>query len=365
MAVNIGILGLPNVGKSTLFNAITESTMAAAENFPFCTIEPNKGIVEIPDHRLIQLSKIYESEKVLHSTIEFVDIAGLVKGASKGEGLGNKFLSHVREASALVHMVRCFDDDNVTHVSGKVDPIDDIETIELELILADLEMANKGIDNQKKKIKTQDKDELKKLDLLTQCKEALEKSQAVSTLSFNEDELNLLKQYTFLTQKPMIYVANISENDLESIPDYCNQVKAYAEKKGAGFLIICAKLELELASLSKEDAAEFMNELGIQESGLSQLAKAGFDLLGLHCYFTCGPKETRSWTLPKGSLAPQAAGVIHTDFEKGFIRANVLTFDEFINLNGFKAAKESGKLRQEGKDYVVQDGDVLEFLFNV
>ena len=365
MAVNIGILGLPNVGKSTLFNAITESTMAAAENFPFCTIEPNKGIVEIPDYRLIELAKVYGSEKVLPSTIEFVDIAGLVKGASKGEGLGNKFLSHVREASALLHLVRCFDDDNITHVSGKVDPIDDIETIELELILADLDMVNRCVDTQKKKTKGQDKIELKKWDILTQCQAALEQSQPVCSVDFSDTDLIILKQYPFLTQKPIIYVANISENDLGQLPVYCDQVKAYADRKKAPFLVICSKLELELAALSKEDAKTFMAELGIQQSGLSQLAKAGFDLLDLHCYFTCGPKETRSWTLPKGTAAPQAAGIIHTDFERGFIRANVLPYEEFVMLRGFKAAKESGKLRQEGKDYIVKDGDVLEFLFNV
>ena len=364
MALSVGIVGLPNVGKSTLFNAITNSAVEAA-NYPFCTIEPNIGIVAIPDLRLDALKQISGSEKILNSTIEFVDIAGLVKGASKGEGLGNKFLAHIRSVAAIAHVVRCFEDKNITHVSDVIDPVSDAQTINLELILADMEIAEKAVSNQGKKAKTGNKEEIKKLELLTRIQHQLADEKPVRQLNFNAEETELLRDYQFLTSKKVIYVANIAESEIGKTNAYTEKLRDYARQSGDEFLIISAKIEQELSQLPPEERKEYLAELGLPESGLSQLSKACFKLLDLQTYLTTGPKETRSWTIHKGDTAPKAAGVIHTDFEKGFIRANVLAFDQFVACQGWKNARDKGLLRQEGKEYVMQDGDVVEFLFNV
>lgn len=364
MNLEVGMVGLPNVGKSTLFNAITESQVQA-ENYPFCTIEPNQGTVPIPDPRLEVLSNISGTEKLIYATITFVDIAGLVKGASKGEGLGNKFLGNIRETSAIAHVVRCFDDENVVHVNGKPNPLSDIETIELELILADLDSAQKSLDNQARKAKAGNKDEIKKRDFLQLIVDGLSKSINVRHIELDDENKKLLSVYPFITARPMIYVANIGENEIGQDNDYVTQVKNYAAKQNDPYIVLCAKLESELAALAPEERGDFLKELGIKESGLSQLSHTCFDLLGLQTYLTTGVKETRAWTIKKGDRAPQAAGVIHTDFEKGFIRANIVSYKDFVDCNGLKVAKEKGLVRQEGKDYVMQDGDIVEFLFNV
>jgi len=365
MALSIGIVGLPNVGKSTLFNAITNASVDA-QNYPFCTIEPNKGIVPVPDNRLDELAKISTSEKIIHATIEFVDIAGLVKGASKGEGLGNKFLSTIRESNAIIQVIRCFEDDNVVHVHGGIDPIDDIEVIELELLLTDLDMTQKLVESQAKKARGSQKEEIARLDVLKKIEGHLSENKPVRQLDFSEKETDLIKGLFFLSDKPTIYVANVSEDmvgnmDAKPIKDLAE----YAKKSNSEMIVISAKLEEELSALDAEEKVDYLKELGLDESGLDQLARASYTLLGLQTYLTTGPKETRAWTIKKGWTGPQAAGVIHTDFEKGFIRANVLGYDNFIDCGGWKVAKDKGLLRQEGKDYIMQEGDVVEFLFNV
>ena len=365
MALSAGIVGLPNVGKSTFFNAIT-NCQAEAQNYPFCTIEPNTGIVPLADPRLDVLARMNSSEKVVPATITFVDIAGLVRGASKGEGLGNKFLAHIREVSAIVHIVRCFEDENIVHVGGKIDPLDDIETINTELILADLEMAEKMHANAEKQSKYASDQETKdRFALLSKIRKSLEGSDPVRSLDLSEDERALLKGMGFLTSKKVIYVANVSESMLGKPSACVDAVRGYAERNGDEFAVICAKIEEEISKLDREEKAGFLKELGIHESGLDVIAKKAFSLLGLQTFLTSGPKETRAWTIHVGDTAPKAAGVIHTDFERGFIRANVVSYDDLVKYGGMKEAREKGLLRQEGKEYVMRDGDVVEFLFNV
>lgn len=364
MSIAIGIVGLPNVGKSTLFNAITKSGVEAS-NYPFCTIDPNTGIVPIQDDRLDVLAKISGTEKIIFATTEFVDIAGLVAGASKGEGLGNKFLSHIREVSAIAHVVRCFDDDNVVHVNGSTDPVRDIEIINTELLIADMETAGKIVTNQIKKAKG-DKVEAEKLEVYKRILEHLEKGDQVRTLKLEEEEEKLKKGFSFLTDKKVIYVANISEDNIGQ-PDneYVKKVKEYAAKQGDEVVVISAKIESELSELSDEDKKDFMSDLGLEETGLTQLIKKSFTLLGLQTYLTTGKKETRAWTIKRGMTGPQAAGVIHSDFERGYIRANIVGYEDFVSAGSMVKARELGKLRQEGKEYVMKEGDIVEFLFNV
>ena len=363
--MKIGVVGLTNVGKSTLFNAITNAGAESA-NYPFCTIEPNVGIVDVPDARLDTLGRLYNTQKITPASIEFVDIAGLVAGASKGEGLGNKFLSHIREVDAIVHVVRCFQNEKIIHVNGSVDPIRDIEIINLELALADLEQVTKIYEKNAKLVKTGDKSLIQSVNLTERIKNALENNLPARSVAIDgEEEVKIMKNLQLLTAKPVIYVANISEDDIGSEDnEMVRKVKDYAQKEGAKAIVLSAKIEEELAGLDKEEREAFKEELGIKESGLEKLISASYDLLGLMSFLTAGEKEVRAWTIKKGTKAPQAAGKIHTDFEKGFIKAEVVSYNDLIEAGSFLKAKEKGNVRIEGKDYVVQDGDVMLFRFN-
>ena len=366
MALTAGIVGLPNVGKSTLFNAITKAGAEAA-NYPFATIDPNVGMVEVPDWRLQRLTELVRPKKTVPTTFEFTDIAGIVRGASKGEGLGNQFLSHIRQVDAICHVVRCFDDDNITHVEGRVDPLAEIDTINLELVLADLESVNKRYTRVAKIAKTKDKDAVAELAVLDKIKPVLEEGISARSIEFTDEEQRIVKSLFLLTTKPVLYVANVAEEDVADYEtnDYVNKVKEFAASENAEVIVISARAEEEIAELEEEDKAEFLEALGIEESGLDQLIRAAYDLLGLATYFTAGEQEVRAWTFRKGIKAPQAAGIIHTDFERGFIRAETVSFEDLNQYGTMQAAKEAGRVRLEGKDYVVQDGDVMLFRFNV
>ena len=363
--MKLGIVGLPNVGKSTLFNSITKAGAECA-NYPFCTIEPNVGVVPVPDERLDALAKMYNPEKITHAIIEFVDIAGLVKGASKGEGLGNKFLSHIRETDAICEVVRCFNDSNIVHVDGSIDPVRDIETINLELIFADIETVNKRLDKARKNLKAS-KSYQEEVDLLERIKENLENGISARALEFNEDEQKLVKDMFLLTTKPILYIANISEEQMENADNdpLVLKVKEYASKENAEVIPLCVKIEEELSGLDDNDKKEMLDALGLDESGLDKVIKKSYDLLGLMSFLTAGEPEVRAWTIKKGTKAPQAAGKIHSDIERGFIKAEVISFDELMKCGSMVIAKEKGLVRQEGKDYIMQDGDIVLFKFNV
>ena len=363
MALQCGIVGLPNVGKSTLFNALTKAGIAA-ENYPFCTIEPNVGIVEVPDPRLAALAAIVKPERIQHATVEFVDIAGLVAGASKGEGLGNQFLSHIRETNAIVNVVRCFEDDNVIHVAGRVDPISDIEVIETELALADMQTAEKALIRYQKTARSGDKDAQKVVAVLEQCIKQLNEAQPIRALGLSAEDLALIQPLCFITAKPAMYVGNVSDHGFVNNP-LLDRLTEYATARNAPVVAICASTESEIADLSDEDKKEFLTDMGMTEPGLDRLIRGAFKLLGLQTYFTAGVKEVRAWTVAVGATGPQAAGVIHTDFERGFIRAQTIAFEDFVTYKGEAGAKEAGKMRAEGKEYIVKDGDVMNFLFNV
>ena len=363
--MKIGIVGLPNVGKSTLFNSITKAGAECA-NYPFCTIEPNVGIVPVPDERLDKLTEMYKPQKTTHAIVEFVDIAGLVKGASKGEGLGNKFLSHIRETDAIAQVVRCFEDSNITHVDGEINPIRDIETINLELIFADIETIDKRLDKARKMLKS-DKKYQAEIDLIERIKETLEQGMPARSLEYNEEEQAIVKDMFLLTTKPILYVANVSEDQLADAEDDANvqKVKEYAQKEKAEVVTLCVKIEEEISTLDDEDKSEMLEAMGLDESGLDKLIKKSYDLLGLMSFLTAGEPEVRAWTIKKGTKAPQAAGKIHSDIEKGFIKAEVVSYDDLIREGSMNAIKEKGLLRLEGKEYIMQDGDIVLFKFNV